>query len=301
MANDQLKRRAMELFRAAGEDPGGSSVEDLRARDDALWARFVPPDAIVEAVDAAGVPSLWVSVPGSDPGRAVVWFHGGGFMIGSPAGRRAFGADLARAAGCRVLLPGYRLAPEHVFPAQLDDAVAAYAWAADLLGAGNVVLGGDSAGGGLAVTAMLAARERGLPLPAGAIPTSAALDWTFTGASHTTNLHLEPVATKDVYRQVAERFLAGHDPRDPLVSPLFADLRGLPPVLLMVGGEETLLDDSRGFAEALRAAGGQADLRVYEGMFHYWHLFASFLPEGRHAVQTMAEFVLRRTGARSAA
>ncbi|MFC5747436.1 alpha/beta hydrolase [Actinomadura rugatobispora] len=296
MAMSEAAERAVALFRQAGADPEGSTIEDLRDRDERLWARFIPDDAIVEPVDAGGVPSLWVSVPGGDPGRVVVWFHGGGFTVGSAASRTALGADIARAAGCRVLLPGYRLSPEHAFPAPVEDALAAYRWVSDLVGAGNVVLGGDSAGGGLAVVTMLAAREQGLPLPAGAVPVSAAMDWTFSAESHRTSLHLEPVVTGGMYRKVADDYLRGHDPRDPLVSPLFGDLRGLPPALLLVGGDETLLDDSRNFAAAAREAGCEVDLKVYEGMFHYWHLFASFLPEGRDAVAAIAAFTQARTG-----
>src|SRR4051794_29306569 len=167
---------AMAVFRGAFPDLTDASDVDvavLRECDDALWDRFARPEAVIEPVDAGGVPALWLSMPGVRRDRAVVWFHGGGYAIGSAAGRRGLAAALSETAGCGVLLPDYRLAPENPHPAALEDALSAAGWAADSLGGAQaVLLGGDSAGGGLALAALLAARDRGGPAAAGAIAMS---------------------------------------------------------------------------------------------------------------------------------
>ncbi len=285
--------RVVELLRTSVDDPETATLEHLRQSDGRPWEAFVPKDARITAVEAGGVPALWVDVPGSSAERVVVWLHGGGYVLGSALGRRGFAAELSRLADARVLVPDFRLAPEHPFPAAVDDALAVYRWAAERVGPEHMVIGGESAGGGLAISTVLAARDMGLPLPAGVVPVSPWTDLALTGASYLTNMHLEPVATDGAYARIRDLYLQGHDPRDPLASPLYADLSGLPPFLVMVGGAETLLDDARSFAEAVDRAGGRADLRIEPDMVHYWHLFSAILPEGQEAVRTISEFARR--------
>ncbi|MEV0646194.1 alpha/beta hydrolase [Phytomonospora sp. NPDC050363] len=295
MTRSQALDKAFTLFRDSAPDPETATVSALREADARLWASFPVGAADIVPVDAGGVPALRVTAPGAETGPVVVWFHGGGYQLGAADGRRAFAADLSAASKATVLVPDFRLAPEHPFPAAVEDAVAVYEWALSRHDPASVSLGGESAGGGLAVVALLAARDRGLPQPAAAIPVSVWTDLALTGASYRGNAGHEPVATMTVYEQIRDAYLAGHDPRDPLASPLYADLTGLPPLLVMVGAVETLLDDSTALARRAEEAGVAVDLRVWPDMIHYWHLFGSFLPEGRRAVEAIAAFVRRHT------
>ena len=295
MAKSEALEQAFRLFSEAIPDPETTPFEEMRRQDDALWARFDDPAATVVPVDAGGVDALRVTVPGVEPGRLVLWIHGGGYIIGSANGRRGFAAGVAHASGCEVLLPDYRLAPEHPFPAAVDDCLACYRWAVEQFGPDRIVVGGDSAGGGLAFATVLAAREVGDHLPAGIISLSPLTDLTLTGPSHARFVEGEPVVTAKAYERVRDAYLQGRDPRDPLASPLFADFSGFPPMLILVGAEETLLDDAKGAAVAARAAGCDVDLRVYEDMFHFWPLFASILPEGRDTIELIGSYIRERT------
>ena len=296
------REAAMAVFRGAFPDLTDASDVDLavlRQCDDELWDRFARPEAVVEAVDAGGVPALWVRMPGVRSDRAIVWLHGGGYTIGSAAGRRGIAAALGEVAGCAVLVPDYRLAPEHPHPAALNDALAAIAWAADEIGdagAGGLVVGGDSAGGGLALAALLAARDRGGPQVAGAIAMSPLADWTLHAGSHDANRDRDPFVTVEMLEWLRPGFLGAADPRDPLVSPRFGDYAGLPPLLVLTGTAETLLDDARGVTAAARTAGVAAEHHEFDDMFHLWPMFASMLPEGAEAVGLMGEFARRRLG-----
>ena len=291
------RERAIATFRDAFPDltdAEGVTIEQLRRCDDALWNSFLPSDALVEPVDAGGVPALWVGVPGSREDRAVIWYHGGGYTIGSAEGRRAIAAEVARVAGCRVLVPDYRLAPEHPFPAGVEDAVASFAWAAGQLGPASVALGGDSAGAGLVLATLLAARDRGLPLPAAAVAASPLADWTLAGESHRLKRAVDHFVTAEMLEKLRPGYLAGADPRDPLASPLHGDYAGLPPLLVLTGSDETLLDDAFGVARTAALAGVEVELRAFAGMFHIWPLFSTVLPEGRAAVELIGAFVERR-------
>jgi monoterpene epsilon-lactone hydrolase len=276
-------------------DVGEVTVDQLRQSDDALFNRFTPGDAQITAVDADGVNGLWVDVDGTDPARVLVWLHGGGYMIGSASGRRGITADVGRSAGCRGLVVDYRLAPEHPFPAAVEDAVAVFRWLLERLPPSGIVLAGDSAGGGLAIATMLAAKSAGLPLPAGAVLLSPLVDFAFRGESHQLNRDLDPFVSDVALRRVRHAYLGDRAVDDPLASPLYGDLTGLPPVLILVGSTETLLDDSRAFADRARTASIDVDLRIYEDMFHLWPLFAQVLPEGAQAVNDIGDWVRDHT------
>jgi epsilon-lactone hydrolase len=222
----------------------------------------------------------------------MLYLHGGGYVLGSMRTHRMMLAHLSRASGFRVLGLEYRLAPKHSFPAPVEDTLAAYRW---LLSRGydhtKIVLGGDSAGGGLVVAAMVAMRYVGEPLPAAGVCISPWVDLEATGASFVTNAVSDPSVAKDRILRIASVYLAGKPPQAPLASPMHADLRGLPPLLVQVGSIETLLDDAKAFTQRATAAGVQVELEVWEDMPHVWHHFAPLLPEAQQAMARIGEFV----------
>jgi len=212
-------------------------------------------------------------------------------VIGSIAGYRAFAGALSKAADAQVLLVDYRLAPEHAHPAAVEDGVTTCRWAIEQVGAGSVVVGGESAGGGLTIAVLLSLRQEGVELPAGAVCVSPWTDLTLSLDSHTRNAEVDAVLSRDGLAALAQAYLQGAEASDPLVSPLFADLSGLPPMLVIVGGAETLEDDARELAKRVESAGGRADLIVAPDMPHAYPLFAEFLPEAQEAVDSFGQFV----------
>lgn len=230
------------------------------------------------------------------PGTALLYLHGGGYAIGSVRSHRHLAADLARAAKTRALLPDYRLAPEHPYPAAVDDALAAYRHLLDSgIAANRIVIGGDSAGGGLTVATMLAARLAGLPLPAAGLLISPWLDLAGTGASLDTLKDRDPLVSRSDLDRWGSAYAGTNSRRDPIISPLYADLKGLPPMMIHVGGDEALLDDSLRFARAAIAAGVDAHLEVWPRMVHVWHWFARRLTPGREAIDRLGAFSIAKT------
>jgi acetyl esterase/lipase len=217
--------------------------------------------------------------------RVVLCFHGGGYQAGSPASLRGLLALVSAAAQARVLSAGYRLAPEHPFPAAVEDALTVYRW---LIAGGTparqVVISGNSSGGGLALGALVALRDAGDPLPGAAVLISPWTDLDLTGESVHTRAAADVMLTLEGAREAADWYLAGQDPRHPYASPLYADLRGLPPMLIQAGDAEILRDDSTRFAAAARAAGVDVTLEIWDEMPHVWHAFAGLLPEADMAV-----------------
>lgn len=277
--------------------PDNPSVATRRQGFDLMAEKFpLPADVTCTPVDVAGIPAAWVSAPGADPGRVLLYFHGGGYVIGSITTHRELAGRLSRAAAARVLLLDYRLAPEHPYPAAVEDAVAAYRW---LIGQGAVpqrtVIAGDSAGGGLTVAALVALRDAGDPLPAAGVCLSPWVDMEGIGASMTTKAAVDPIVQHPGLAWFAEQYLGGAHPRTPLAAPLYADLQGLPPLLIQVGSAETLLDDATRLAERARAAGVEVALEVWEEMIHVWHFFAAMLPEGRQAIEGLGNYIRQRT------
>ena len=253
--------------------------------------------AAYQRVNAGGLPAEWAADESAAGDQAVLYLHGGGYVIGSVRTHRVLMAGLSRASGARVLGLEYRLAPEHPFPAAVEDAVAAYRW---LLrqgyAPGRIAVAGDSAGGGLAVAMLAQARSYGLPLPAAAVCFSPWVDLEGIGDSMTANAGSSDMVERDGLLFMANAYLNGANPRAPLAAPLYADLRGLPPTLIQAGGAETLLDDSTRLAEAARAAGVAVELDVWDDMIHVWQLFAPMLPEGRQALAQAGAFIRKHTG-----
>jgi monoterpene epsilon-lactone hydrolase len=274
------------------------TVEQRRRQYDRAEKVFpTPPDVKVESVAAPERPGLWLTPPGARGDSVVLYLHGGGYVIGSPLSHRHLAAAVARAAGMPALLLDYRLAPEHPFPAALEDTVAAYEW---LLSRGiapeRVVIAGDSAGGGLTVAALLALRDRDLPMPAGGVCISPWVDLTCSGASYTTKAAADPIVTRASVAGLAKMYVGDGDPTRPLVSPLYADLRRLPPLLVQVGSDEVLLDDARGLGERARAAGVDVTVQEWPAMIHVWHWFLGMLDEADQAIAVIGEFVRRTHG-----
>jgi len=272
---------------------GSPSVEETRAGFEKLAGMF-PVDADVksEPVNAGGVKSEWVTAPGADPGRAVLYLHGGGYVIGSINTHRTLAGRISRAAKARVLVIDYRLAPEHPFPAAVEDSVAAYRWMLSTgLKPSRIAVAGDSAGGGLTVATLVAIRDAKLPVPAAGVPLSPWIDMEGLGDSMKSKASVDPMVQKDGLLQMAAAYLAGKDPRTPLAAPLYADLAGLPPLLIQVGTAETLLDDSTRLAERARKAGVKVTLEPWENMIHVWQVFAPMLDEGQQAIEKIGEFI----------
>ncbi|MCY3570337.1 MAG: alpha/beta hydrolase [Chloroflexi bacterium] len=253
--------------------------------------------ASIAWVEANGVPGEWVTVAESDPSRRVLYFHGGGYVYGSAVTHRRLCEDIAAAGRCAVLNLDYRLAPEHPFPAAVEDAIEAlkFVQANGPDGPGSpdsTFVAGDSAGGGLTLATLLAARERDLDQPDAAIAISAWTDLANTGDSIASLADDDPQKSSvPMLENLACQYLAGADAENPLASPLYADFTGLPPLLMQVGGAEMLLSDTTRAAERARAAGVDVVEEVWDDMFHVWHLYAPMLPEGQQAIERIGEFI----------
>jgi epsilon-lactone hydrolase len=276
-----------------------AELPEWREGFEELCATFpIPDDATIEAVDAGGAPCLLVRDATADGASTIVWTHSGGYAFGSANSYRSFGVALSKASGAQVLLVDYRLAPEHAYPAALDDAKAAYRWVlsggAD---AGSVVLGGDSAGGGLAAATLLALKDDGDPLPAGVVVVSPFADHTFAGASMTERIDVDPIASKEMLDMLGGLYRVDAPPEHPYLSPIFGDWTGAPPLLAFVGTDEVLHDDAVRLVARATDAGVDAELVIGEGQAHIWPLFCSLLPEGQEAVEQIGRFVSARTSA----
>ncbi len=272
---------------------GLSTPAENRATIEAAAAIIpTPTDLRSEPVDAGGVPAEWISATGADDSRFIFYLHGGGYVIGSINTHREMVSRIARAANARALAINYRLAPEHPFPAAVEDATASYRW---LLSQGippdRIVVAGDSAGGGLTLATLLALRDAGDPLPAAAVCISPWTDLAITGESRDTKAAVDPMIKKEMEVENAKMYLGGTDARDPLASPLYADFAGLPHLLIQVGTSETLLDDSTRVAERAKAAGVDVTLEQWEDMIHVWHAFGFVLPEAQQAIDRIGGFV----------
>jgi acetyl esterase/lipase len=247
-----------------------------------------------EKVTAGGVPSEWFRGPNVDEARVVLYLHGGGYSLGSIDSHRELVSRICIASGMRGLVVDYRLAPEHRFPAQLDDALAAYRWLIDgRADPSRVVIAGDSAGGGLTLSTLLSVRDKRLPLPAAGVLISPWVDLEATGDSMVAHRRYDYVS-RDALRVFARRFVRDHQLRDPLAAPLHARLEGLPPLLVQAGGAETLLDDARRIAARAREAGVDVTLEIEPDMIHVWHMFAPFEERAQQAIERVGSFMTAR-------
>lgn len=310
MASEQFQALA-ERMAAAPPPPPDESLAQQRARIDAIMSQIPLAEGTAAAARTVGdVPAIECTPDGTPDGTpggtasddsgdrpVVLYLHGGGFRIASALAYRAYASHLARAIGARVVVIDYRLAPEHPFPAALDDAVSAYSALLDEgVSPGDLVVVGDSAGGGLAASLVLDARTRNLPAPAGIVCCSPWVDLSVTAASYESNAATDRLFSRESATTAAAMYLAGHDPTDPLVSPVRGDWVGAPPMLIQVGDIEVLLDDARLLAERASDAGVDVTLHVEPEMPHIWPMSYPAFPEAVSAVDEIAAFVLRVTG-----
>lgn len=264
-----------------------------RSELEALAVMFKPLIAIqCSPLVVRRVPAEWIVPSKLSTDRVLLYLHGGSYNAGSINSHRSLAANIAAAANARALIIDYRLAPEHPYPAAVDDATAAYEWLLDNGHApGEIIIAGDSAGGGLAMALLVHLRDKGKPLPALAICLSPWTDLAGAGQSLQTRAKADIILDAGNLSKSAQAYLGGADPRAPLASPLYADLKGLPPLLIQVGSDEILLSDSTELAERAKGAGVNVTLEVWEPMQHDWHFAASFVPEGRQAIARIGEFV----------
>jgi acetyl esterase/lipase len=286
------------LLKAMKENPLELAVPLPQARQnfDAMLATLpVAPDIKFENASANGVPGIWSEAPDAEKSRVLLYLHGGGYVLGTAQGYRSLAGEMGRAAKARAFAIDYRLAPEHPFPAAIDDAVTAYRWLVDQgITPKSIAIAGDSAGGGLTVTTMLAIRDAGLPLPAAGVLISPWLDLDNQGASMTGKAEADPSLEKQGLDLFASGYRVGvtaETPRRELLAPLDADLRGLPPLLIQVGTAEVLLDDSTRLATRAAAADVATQLAVWPHMIHVWHLFGFMLSEARDAIRQAGNFL----------
>jgi monoterpene epsilon-lactone hydrolase len=285
----------IQMLRSGGPDLAAPPPQ-ARENFEAMLAGIpIHEDVTFELATLGGVPARWSSTPGASKERVLLYLHGGGYLLGSTLGYRALFSALARASGVRGLAIDYRLAPEHPFPAAVDDALAAYrALLAQGIAPSSIAIAGDSAGGGLTVALLVAARDAGLPMPAAAVAISPWVDLECTGGSQSTKVAEDPVLNREGLLAMAAPYLNGASPRTPLASPLYANLAGLPPLLIQVGSAEVLLDDSTRLAARAGEAGVHVQLEIWPGAPHVWHAFAFTLSEGRDAIAAAGAFVAAR-------
>jgi epsilon-lactone hydrolase len=253
----------------------------------------VGEDVVVSTQNAAGVPSEWISTPGDGPG-AILYVHGGGFTLGGLGEAREFLSRLSRASRTRVLHPNYRLSPEHPFPAALDDLRSTYAWLRARLDASQIVVMGDSAGGGLALSLVMSLRDGASALPAGLVMMSPWVDLAMRGKSYTDRADRDPIETAEVLEWSARAYAGKTSLTDPRISPLYGNFAGLPPIMIMVGSEEMMYDDSIAIDARARGAGVDVTLDIAQGMPHDYPRFAASLTAGQRAVDRMGDFVKSR-------
>lgn len=284
------------LARLRKGTPFGTTGFDMQGLRAGMGSRRPPSIQGVKLIKTKvdDIPCEWVLAPGADPNIRLLYLHGGGFVSGSGGYYLPLAAHISAAAKCAVLLPDYRLAPEHRFPAGLEDCVRTHDWMTKNGPTGPAraqatFVAGDSAGGSLTLATVLALRDRKMSLPAGAIPISATTDLTL--ASESLKTVKDPIISAKTMPIFRDHYLGDKDPRNPLASPVFGDYRGIPPLLIQVGEHEMLLDDSLRVAKKARADGAKVKLEVWPGMFHVFQSHDPLLPDGQKAVDHIGEFI----------
>jgi epsilon-lactone hydrolase len=286
-------QESIQLIETMRSQPSalGATVPEMRAGMEST-ARRADDDITVEETTAGGVPAKFFSAPGADTSRVLLYFHGGGYVIGSTTTHAWLTGALSRATGVRVLSLDYRMAPEDPYPAAVNDAVFAYQSLIESgYAPGNIIIGGDSAGGGLTAATLLALKDRGLPMPAAAVLLSPWTDLAITGASITERASRDPmIKERSGIERMASYYYAIVSPKEPLVSPLYGDLAGLPPLLIQVGTEEVLFNDSTRLHEKALAAGVDSTLEEWDGQVHVFQMMGWMVPEGQQAIDRIGEF-----------
>lgn len=287
-------QRVIKILKQVQEITREPTVEIIRNALEQLGKMAkLPKDVNCEPVDAGGVPAEWITTPNVNHDHVMLYLHGGGFIAGSIATHRDLIYRISRAAKIRMLAIDYRLAPEHPFPAGISDSVAAYQWLItnEKIDPNNLIIGGDSAGGCLTLSTLVTLKEKGVSFPAAAVCLSPATDLAGTGESMTTKVDVDPFLSPEYAKLMTESYLGETDPKDYLASPLYADLKGLPPLFIQVGTSEMLLDDCTRFAERAKKAGVDVTLDVWEDMIHVFAGVGASTPEGREAIEKIGNFI----------
>jgi len=296
----QQELDAVLAFIAESGDLSSGTLEEQRAQFNANGEMIpVPDDVTIEEVDAGGRPAFWITGPKSRPDHVILYLHGGGYVLGSPLSHRALTIALAEAAEATVVSLDYRLAPENIYPAAVEDAVNAYQWLVKDKGIapGKIAVSGDSAGGGLSAATLMLLRDRELGEPAAGMLISPWADLTCEAKSMTSRAEIDPWLEQATLKEMAATYLGGKDAESHLASPVFGRLEGLPPLLIQVGSREILHDDAIRLAGQAAEAHIDVTLEVWEGMIHVWHYFAPMLEEGRQAIAKMGAFYKAKTAA----
>jgi epsilon-lactone hydrolase len=289
MSDPQISALRTKLAARPRSDDYRQRRKDIDARG---LAYGLPADVGVEPVTANGVRAEWTTTPNDARDAALIYLHGGGYVIGSLDSHRHLAAQAGRACGISALALDYRLAPEHPFPAAVEDALAGYRFVlARGLAPERIAIAGDSAGGGLVVAAMAAIRDAGLPQPGCGWCISPWVDMEAIGESMTSRAAADPTVQRPGLLDMAKLYLNGADPRSPLAAPIYANLKGLAPLMIQVGACETLLDDALRLAKIAGAADVRVDLQIWPEMIHVWHLFHPELKAGLAAIDAGAAFV----------
>lgn len=291
----QEQRAALdELMRNGPLDIGGDVAEQRPIFHAMLTSEPLPDDVSAAEAEYGGVPAVVIDVAGTDASTVILYFHGGGYALGSAAASVGLASEVARRAGARVVSVDYRLAPEHRFPAAVDDALAAYRALLDGVPSSRIAFAGESAGGGLVVAALVAARDAGLPQPTSAVVFSPWVDLTLAGPSMSGKADVDPALTPEGMRTRAQDYLGATDPAAPLASPIFADLTGIAPLLVQVGSHEILLDDAVRLAARAGAHDVEAQLQIWPGVPHVFQGFAAMLDDADAALLSAAAFMRAR-------
>ncbi|OFJ44480.1 esterase [Pseudomonas koreensis] len=270
-----------------------TKMSDIRDAYAKMLGQNQPPAGVrFEAVDMGGVPATLVTPDELKTDAVLMYIHGGAYIVGRPDGYHGIGGNYAKMLGARVYMPDYRLAPEHQFPAPIDDTLRAYEWLLEQnIAASKIALAGESAGGAMVVSVMVAAKSKGLPLPAVGSSISPWANLEHTGASMSNREGLDPLNSKPVLDILARAFLGDTLANHPLASPVFADVTGLPPILVQIGENELMLSDAMRLANHLADNRVRVNLEVWPGMFHAWHFYAGMLAEGQQALESSVRFI----------
>lgn len=290
--------RVIELLKKFQKMTEETTVESTRKGLEQLAVMSkIPDDISCEPVKINSIEGEWITAPGVKQDKVLLYLHGGAFVAGSIDTHRDLISRISRAGNIKVLAINYRLAPEHPFPASLMDAFNSYQWLISEkdFNPKNIIIGGDSAGGTLTLSVLIKIRNEDQPLPKAAFCISPATDMTGSGESYTTKADVDPFLTPELGDLVSDNYLKDVDPKNPLVSTLFADLHRLPPIYIQVGTSEILLDDSKKIAEKLEASGVDVELEIWEDMIHVFAAFASFAPESREAIEKIGDFIKKHT------
>jgi len=293
MPSQELQDLVALLYEEQAKQVATPTIEEWREGYEEFGQAFpAKPSVTPEPVDAGGVKAAWLADAGVAPDRVILFFHGGGYMLGSLTTHLAITSRLTGEANARVLALDYRLTPDHSFPAPIEDIVAAYRWLLDQgIRPANIAFVGDSAGGGMCIAGLLALKQQDLPLPSCAVPISPWVDMVGEGGWREADPAIDPVLGAHELDRFIAAYVTEDQRRDPLASPLFGDLAGLPPLLIQVGSKEILLSDATRLAERARDAGVATTLEIEEGGFHVWHHAVPGVPEATAALKRIGDFV----------